>query len=201
MFYWVSYCNPFAKIAVFFIISLLLAALGWQCPARRALGHDSRHLCIPLQTFGIWGLINPQLQRVKPQSTGVSIPGASAYAEGDVPWRKPCTALLTKAYNFCHIKIFAEMLGVHNASPVDWTVGKLAGLTHPNGQFTSERSKTESCGWKRKRKLLHILGKDKLSSVIPLPSWTWRHLSLFFSFFFLMVIFFKNNLLIIHGLQ
>ena len=146
MSYWVSYCNPFAKIAAFFIVSLLLAALRWQCPAQRALGHNSFHLCIPLQTFGILGLINPQLQCVKPQKTGASIPGASAYAEGDVPWRKPCTALLTNAYNSPHIKIFAEVLGVHNAFPVDWKLGKLAGLTHPNGHFTSERSKTESCG-------------------------------------------------------
>lgn len=143
-----------------------------------------------------FGYVNPQLQCGKTQSSGF----LSQWPVYKL--RESSMTQLKIPYNLPHNKIIAEEL--HKEFPVGLNPGKYFGLAHPNSNFTTERSKTESCGWKRKRiSLMQTPGKDQLTSVIVLfflegPCVKYEDTS--FSFF-LIVIVIKNIFLIIHGLQ
>lgn len=118
--FWVSYCDPFAGIAVFYIISLHTAALGWK--------------------FGFW-VHQPPVPVWETSEHWSFYP--SVCTEGDLPWRKSSVTLLTNPYNLPHDKIIAEELGVHKAFPVGLNSGKFFAVARPNRHFTTERFKTK----------------------------------------------------------
>lgn len=134
-----------------------------------------------------FGYVNPQLQCGKTQSSGF----LSQWPVYKL--RESSMTQLKIPYNLPHNKIIAEEL--HKEFPVGLNPGKFFGLAHPNSNFTTERFKTGSCGWKRKRiSLMQTPGKDQLTSVIVLfflegPCVKYEDTS--FSFF-LIVIVIKN---------
>lgn len=176
--FWASFCDPFAGVAALSIISLLVTA------------HSSPEM-------KIWhlGISTPSSRVGNLRALDFYPSDQCIEAEGDLPWRKSSMTLLNNPYNLPHNKIIEEELGVHKGFPVGLNPGKFFGLTHPNRHFTTERSKTESCGWKRKRKfLMQTPGKDQLTSVVML---FFPNLKTPLFPFFQIVIFIKNIFLII----